>query len=138
MNEDEIFFVGQKAFIEKDGKVLVLRRSDGGRLDLPGGKIQTDETDFVKSLKREVMEETGLEIEVGEPFITWYNNFPEGHRNAGKKIFLVGYKCQYKSGEIALSEEHASYQWVNKNNYDELKDTSKNFVALEKFFAKRS
>ena len=84
------------------------------------------------------MEETSLEIEVGEPFVTWYQIFPKGHRKEGQKIFLVGYKCKYKSGEVKLSEEHISYQWVNKNNYGEVNDTHKNFPALEKFFAKKA
>ena len=137
MEKDAIFFVGQKAFIEKNGEILVLRRQDGGRLDLPGGKVQEGETDLEESLRREVREETGLEIEVEEPLLAWYNVFPKGHRNEGKKIFLVGYKCRYKSGNVVLSEEHGSYQWVNKNNYKLFKDSSKNFAALESFFAKR-
>jgi 8-oxo-dGTP diphosphatase len=137
MNEDAVFFVGQKAFIEKDGEVLVLSRANGGWLDLPGGKIQEGETDLGESLIREVREETSLEIEIGEPFITRHSVFPEGHHNAGKKIFLVSYKCKYKSGEVTLSEEHSSYQWVNKESYKTLKNSSKNFVALEKYFCQK-
>jgi 8-oxo-dGTP pyrophosphatase MutT (NUDIX family) len=88
-------------------------------LDLPGGKIFAGETDVSKSLEREVKEETGLEIAVGTPFYTWFFTIPldSGHRSAGKKIFNVGYRCTYVSGEIKLSREHDKYFWVNKNNY---------------------
>ena len=81
-------------------------------------------------------EETSLEIEIGEPFTTWYNTFPAHHRNAGKKVFLVGYKCKYKSGDIKLSEEHNSFRWVNRNNYQEVNDGSEFFDALAKYFKK--
>lgn len=77
MNDDRLFYVGQKAFIEKDGKILVLNDPAEG-LDFPGGKIQVGEINFTEALKREVGEETNLEIEVGNPFTTWYNKFPEG------------------------------------------------------------
>lgn len=137
MKEDEIFFVGQKAFIKKGDEVLVLRHTTSNKLDFPGGKIQEGENDFIESLKREVREETGLEIEAREPFVTWYNNFPKEHRNAGKKIFLVGYKCEYKSGDVTLSDEHSSYQWVNKDNYQKVKDDSKNFATLEQYFCQK-
>ena len=40
--KDALFCVGQKAFIEKDGKVLVLNDPEEG-LDFPGGKIQVGE-----------------------------------------------------------------------------------------------
>ncbi len=69
MVEDQLLYVGQKAFIEKGGEVLILMDHDLG-LDFPGGKIQEGEIDFTKSLKREVREETKLEIEKGDAFFT--------------------------------------------------------------------
>lgn len=134
MAEDQLLYVGQKAFIEKDGKVLVLMDPDLG-LDFPGGKIQEGETDFAESLKREVREETKLEIEKGDAFTTWYNVFGAKHRNAGKKVYLVGFKCKYLSGEITLSDEHSEYRWIDKSDYKKLDDGSLYFKALEKYFS---
>jgi len=129
--EDQEFFVGQKAFIDKNGEILVLIDEFG--LDLPGGKIQKGEEDFSTSLKREVREETGLEIEVGTLFQSWQWKMRRGP-NIGKLIFLVGYKCKYLSGELKLSEEHNNFRWVNKNNYQELGDDGEYFKAIEKYF----
>ena len=84
MKEDALFYIGQKAFIEKDDEVLVLNDPNYG-LDFPGGKIQAGEINFKESLRREVREETSLEIEVGEPFVVWHVEYPNQHRNAGKK-----------------------------------------------------
>ncbi len=134
MAEDKLFYVGQKAFIDKDGEVLVLFDPILG-LDYPGGKIQEGESDFNEALKREVREETTLEIEVGDVFTRWYFEFGPNHRNAGKKVFLIGYKCKYKSGVVKISDEHNKYKWANKDNYKELDDGSDYFKALDKYFS---
>ena len=133
MNEDALFYVGQKAFIEKDGQVLVLGDPHEG-LDYPGGKIQEGEFDLPESLKREVREETGLEIEVGEPFATWSNIFPAHHKLGGKRVFLVGYRCKYISGDIKLSHEHDKFNWVTKDTYNEVNDGTSYFDILNKYF----
>lgn len=134
MKEDAKFYVGQKAFIRKGSEVLVLGWEDN-RIDYPGGKIQIQETDLKESLKREVREETGLEINVGEPFYTWIHTFPEWHKLAGEKVYLVGYICEYVSGEVNLSSEHSKFYWLNKQNYTELNENSVYFRALEKYFS---
>jgi 8-oxo-dGTP diphosphatase len=139
MKKDALFCVGQKAFIEKDGMVLTLGDPKEG-LDFPGGKIQEgeardgDASSLAEPLKREVREETGLEIEVGDPFAVWYHEFPKESRNYGKVVYLVGFKCKYISGEVKLSDEHDKYQWVNKENYKEVDDGSDYFDVLEKYF----
>ncbi|PIR87549.1 MAG: hypothetical protein COU10_04035 [Candidatus Harrisonbacteria bacterium CG10_big_fil_rev_8_21_14_0_10_45_28] len=59
MKKDALFCIGQKAFIEKDGKILILNDPTEG-LDFPGGKIQekeardADASSLSRSLQREV------------------------------------------------------------------------------------
>ena len=131
--EDELMYVAQKAFIEKDGAILIVDDPKEG-LDFPGGKVQQGESDLAESLRREVREECGLEIEIGAPFITWISILPPGHRNAGKKICIIGYKCRYVSGEVALSEEHTGYRWVTRENYESADDGTHYFKFLEAYF----
>jgi len=139
MSKDALFCVGQKAFIEKDGKVLVLNDHKWG-MDFPGGKIQEGEavendlSSLTNSLKREVLEETGLEIEVGDPFAVWYHEFPPDHRNSGLVVYLVGFKCKYISGELKLSDEHDKFVWVGKDTYKELEEDDDYYRTLEKYF----
>jgi 8-oxo-dGTP diphosphatase len=132
-SEDKLYFVGQKAFIEKDGKLLVIF-DHTQRVDYPGGRIRSDEHNLRESLKREVREETGLEIVVGNPFCTWTTLFPEGHQHAGKEVLLVAYKCEWLSGDIILSAEHDSYRWVDASTYRECDNGSQYFPILEKYF----
>lgn len=134
MANDQLYYVGQKAFINKNGQLLVLFDPQLG-LDLPGGKLKEDEVDFHKSIKREIKEETNLEIEVGDPFYSWYFECPKNYRSAGKKIYTIGFKCQYISGEVKLSSEHNRYEWVDKNNYQKLKIKRNVFKAIEKYFS---
>src|SRR5690348_1612349 len=116
MKDDATLYIGQKAVIEKDGKILILMDPILGA-DLPGGKVQVGETDFALSLKREVREETSIEVEVGDPFYVWYYEFQENsdHRNKGKKIFCIAFACTYISGEMTLSDEHQGFEWVDRD-----------------------
>ena len=132
MINDQLLFVGQKAFIDKDGEILVLTDPQLG-VDLPGGKIKEGEINLTEALKREVKEETGLEIKIRQPFTTWMIEFPPDHRNQGK-VFLVGYECKYISGEVTLSDEHTEHKWVNKENFQGLPKDG-HFKAVKKYFS---
>ncbi len=135
-DNDKKFFVDLKAFIERDGKVLVLNDPILG-LDFPGGKVQEGETDFLGALQREVREETGLEITVGAPFYTWHFKVPAGpHRNAGKDLFLVGYVCTSVGGEVKLSGEHDAFEWVDRNMPSTFPDNGTGYsLALKAYFS---
>lgn len=136
MKEDQTYWVGQKAFILKGDEVLVLSDPIEG-LDFPGGKIQEGETDLSLSLQREVKEESGLEINIGEPFAVWQNQFPDHHKHSGKKVYLVAFRCDYVSGDVTLSDEHNNFRWVNKDNFPEANDGTQYFDILKKYFGKQ-
>ncbi len=130
-------FVGQKAFIDKDGKILVLKdpnylTKDQKGLDFPGGRFRYG-NELVDELKREVTEETGLEIEVGKPFFVW-TNFNTKRTDNKIQVVLIGYFCKYKSGEVVISDEHVGYEWVDANNFQNWKDNTDYYKALEKYF----
>ena len=122
----KLFMVGQKAFIDREGEVLIVFRTNGW-LDFPGGRIDEGETNLVDALKREVREETSLEVEVGQPFVTWLGR--------GDTVYLVGHRCRYVSGDVSLSNEHVSFRWVSRDNFTEVDDRSAPFDALRQYFA---
>ncbi len=139
MAEDQLFYVGLKAVIEKEGKVLLLNDPEMG-VDLPGGKIQIGETDFLEVLDREINEESGLKTKILGPFSVGYFKFPINvkHRHAGKELFIVFFKAKYLSGDVVISDEHNSYEWADKDAFKDLAAKTKgnkNIInALKKYF----
>ena len=98
--------VAKVVIIRKDDCVLMLKRSDyvekyAGEWDLPGGHIQIGE-DFETGMKREVKEETNLNIDQCLPI--------------GKLDNVSFYYCAYPdSGEsIKLSHEHTKFKFFTK------------------------
>lgn len=95
-----------KVVIIDEGKVLMLKRSNyvnkySGEWDLPGGHIRVGE-DFEKGMRREVKEETDLDIE-DLKFIEKIEN-------------LSFYLCEYNKNPIKLSHEHTKYRFFEKEN----------------------
>ena len=102
-----------KAIIVKNGKILILKRTKEEDYfkemwDIPGGRINFGEMPE-KALKREVKEETGLEIEVVKPVRVW-SFFKNKEKTQVVGITML---CKYKSGEVKLSEEHRKFKWIN-------------------------
>lgn len=115
-------FVATKAFIERDGKILILREAgkykDGtnvGSFDVPGGRLTPGET-WHESLTREVKEETNLDVIIGAPFFVGeWRPTPHGEQWQVVGIF---FRCE-ATGDIALSEDHDSFEWIDPANYAE-------------------
>lgn len=100
--------ISQKAALfGPDGDVLLLRRESNGRWDIPGGRLGASE-DVVSGLRREVHEETGLDVEVEEPIYTDAWTTAEG---AGR--YAVVFRCSSRSRAVDLSEEHRDWQWTD-------------------------
>jgi 8-oxo-dGTP diphosphatase len=112
--------IAVKGIIRREGgDILIVRRSEKDKF-LPniwetiGGEMTDSDKTPQEALKREMMEEAGLEVKVGEPFnvFTFINN--EGEMKAG-----ITFICDYLSGEVSLSAEHAEYAWVNAANFND-------------------
>ena len=137
---DTKIYVGQKAFINKNGRLLVLRDPKyaiAGQkgLDFPGGKYRWG-GNLVKELEREVTEETGLKIKIGKPFFVWTNR--SDHYQTEANVYCVGFLCKYISGRVRLSNEHNKYEWVDKKSYKKWQENTVYFKALEAYFELKS
>lgn len=64
MKEEKKTHIGSYGVIIKDDKIALIKKARGGykgKLDLPGGGIEHDETPH-QTLQRELMEEAGVEV----------------------------------------------------------------------------
>ena len=106
------------ALIEKDGKVLIARRSTGsedviGKWEFPGGKVEKNESEK-HAIEREINEEFELKIKAKEYIINNICEYPT------KTVDLRLYSCEYICGDFHL-HDHFEYAWVDKDkllNYD--------------------
>jgi len=100
--------VAVAAYVFRDGKVLLLRRATPPRTFAPpGGKLEVGEDPLV-GLRREVAEETGLEVDIVGVAHTWYGRVTSGD----DPLLCINYLATSGSGEPRLSEEHTDWQWV--------------------------
>jgi A/G-specific adenine glycosylase len=96
-------------------KVLITRRASegllGGLWEFPGGKINSGEDAFA-ACKREIKEETGLNIEVVETLTT------VKHAYTHFKIKMEVFICRFISGTITLKGPVA-YRWISLDELDQ-------------------
>ena len=114
-------FVATKAFIEHDGKVLMIRESaayaDGtnaGKFDVPGGRLNMGER-FDEALLREIKEETGLEVHVMEPF--YVGEWRPVVRGEEWQVVGTFFRAVSISHEVKLSDDHKEAQWIDPKDY---------------------
>jgi 8-oxo-dGTP pyrophosphatase MutT (NUDIX family) len=115
------------AIIVKDGEFLITRRSPlkkrfGGMWTVPGGKLETgdyvnlpkDTKDYwynvlEQVLRREVREETGLEIKN----IEYVTSLATIHAD-GAPSLVISCMADWESGEVVLQEsETDKHEWVS-------------------------
>ncbi len=114
--------VGIKAFsLNEKGQILVLEKNLIGRpeyqgkWDIPGGRI-TPGSSLMENLSREIFEETGLDLDLS---YTPKLLRAEDIINPSAHTVRLTYWAHVK-GEVVLSEEHLSYQWVTVPELKEL------------------
>jgi 8-oxo-dGTP diphosphatase len=112
MNLEKPYIVSVYAVIRNEkGEFLLLRRSENsrtnpGKWDLPGGKVNPDES-LKEGVVREVWEETGISIVPGD--IAGEVNF----ELPKKRVIAIVFNGGYVVTDVKLSDEHREYAWVS-------------------------
>ncbi|WP_058301153.1 8-oxo-dGTP diphosphatase MutT [Gorillibacterium timonense] len=104
------------AIIRNDkGQLLIARRGpekiQAGQWEFPGGKLEPGES-AVRCLKRELMEEMGIEIEPFAPYGVHEHDYETF------SVRLIVYEAHYVRGEIQLTD-HDDYRWVDVSELGE-------------------
>ena len=99
----------------RSGKLLITQRCPdahlGGLWEFPGGKRHADEP-FDACLRRELMEELGIEVVVGELIETITHDYPE------KTVALKFYRCRWQRHEPE-ARECLAFAWIRSNQLND-------------------
>lgn len=132
MSDDKLHYVVVTGIIIKKGKYLIAKRSEeesafSGLWTVPGGKLEKSDYVFTsrdtadhwynvlrKSLVREIREEVGLEVKNIDYLLSL-----SYLRSDGRPTLIVSLYCDYKSGEVELSDELVDHEWVSVEELDD-------------------
>ena len=107
--------------VNKEGKILLHRRSDSNTWSLPGGAMEIGES-ISETVKREVKEETGLDVEP-EYLIGIYSN-PEhviAYSNGEvRQEFSICFSCKIVGGSLKVSEESFELAFFTPQEIEQL------------------
>ena len=124
------------AVIVEDGRLLLIRRGaepSRGKWSLPGGSVEWGET-LTDAVRREVCEETGLEIEVGKVA----GVFDIITDDAEYHYVVVDYLARSVGGELRPGDDASDARWVSAEELDSLDLTDRLRERLgEMGFARR-
>jgi len=102
------------ALVFRGGKLLITQRHPrahlGGLWEFPGGKREREET-FEECLAREIREELGIEVEVGQLLESLTHEYPE------KTVHLRFFRCRWKRHEpepLGCS----AFEWITPAQLD--------------------
>jgi 8-oxo-dGTP diphosphatase len=131
--------VGVGALIFKRDRILMAQRGKEplkGWWSLPGGALEVGEA-LADAVRREVFEETGLEIrplgvlEVFERIMRDANGMPEYH------YVLIDYVCRVAGGELRAGDDVCAVEWMRLNDLSNLQITEGTLGVIEKGFRER-
>ncbi|MFA6410161.1 MAG: NUDIX domain-containing protein, partial [Candidatus Buchananbacteria bacterium] len=110
-------FVATKAFINFGGKILIIRESNKyqegsnvGQYAIVGGRVKPGQN-FLDSLRREVKEETGLDV-YDVRFIHYQDFIYDPIFHKKKHFIFLDFSCKTdKSDNVTLNDECEKYAW---------------------------
>ncbi|HJR81809.1 MAG TPA: NUDIX domain-containing protein [Anaerolineales bacterium] len=102
-------------------KVLLIRRADNGKWAVPGGYMEAGEN-FSEACKREVWEETGLEVHI-KRLIGIYTSpnllleYPDGNK---WQLVVLHFEAEVVRGELRLGDETTEFGYFSRSEANSL------------------
>lgn len=117
MKQFPTHIVAVDGIIENDsGEILLVKNRHRQIYTVPGGQVEIGEN-LIDALKREVMEETGTQIEVGKMICvssnTGVHQGYNGYDTVPTKV-MFGFTGKYIDGELKTSDETSEVLWVKR------------------------
>jgi 8-oxo-dGTP diphosphatase len=129
--------VGVGAVIVQNRKVVLVKRRFeplAGQWSLPGGRLELGET-LEAGLAREMLEETGLEVEVGPVVDVFDRILLDPDRRVRYHYVLIDYLCRPLGGALAHGSDVAAAEFVDPSDLDRYRLTPKATSVINKAIA---
>src|SRR5689334_17854221 len=131
--------VGVGALIFDRGRILMAQRGKEpllGWWSLPGGALETGET-LDHAVRREVREETGLEVEPLRVFEIFERIMPDAAGATEYHYVLIDYVCRVRGGTLRAVDDVCAVAWTRPEELKSLQITEGTLGVIERAFRKR-
>ena len=118
------------------GHVLLVERGREplkGCWSLPGGVLETGET-LEDGLRREVREETGLEVKVSRLFEVFERIMPDEKGRSEYHYVLLDYLCRANGGTLAAGDDVSRVEWVDERSLEKHRITEGTAAVIRRAF----
>ncbi len=107
-----------------------------GFWSLPGGILETGEK-LAEGVCREVLEETGLEIEPLRVFEIFERIMRDAESRPEYHYVLIDYTCRVKGGHLGAATDVSDVAWVSRQNLSRYRLTDGTLAVVERAFQKQ-
>jgi 8-oxo-dGTP diphosphatase len=113
--ERPVVGVGGVVIVEE--RTLLIRRGHPpleGEWSIPGGTLEVGET-LLDAVRRELLEETGIEVRVGELIEAFERIFPDGDGQPKYHFVILDYLCEAVSGKARAGSDVTDVAWATES-----------------------
>jgi len=131
-------FLGVGALIFQDRNLLLVERAKEplkGFWSIPGGIVEAGEK-LEEGIRREVLEETGLEVEPLSIFEIFERIIPDPEGRPEYHYVLIDYLCRTVGGRLEAASDVSRVVWVPEQKLRDYRITEGTLEVIERAFAK--